>query len=398
MADLTQHINYTVADIEKYLQNKMSNTERHALEKAALTDTFLADALEGYEMANMQKAKNCIATTEALIKAASTKNTTTNHHYTITDIEQYNAGQLSNIQRNALEKAALADPFLADAMEGYAMVNMQKAKNYISTTTEKISGKEKEAAKIISMPARNKQWLRIAAGIILMIGAGSTIWWVNNKPNNNINTPIAKVTEAEINNNITTTEPPKTATTTNEMPSTTTQDVAIADVMNNDKKGVTDKVLTDDVAILSHTQEAAALNNTGVTIKSDIGVPPTFREKDSEAIKSQEINKVTKQVAAIPTMAEQSNESFNKNIEPEGGWKNFETYINQKKTEWNIVDSLTENVIITFEINNNGTPSQIKTTNNNTIKANRATELIKNGPKWISHHKEANQVTIMIKL
>ena len=36
-------------DIEKYLRNELSPAERHALEKKALSDPFLADALEGGE-------------------------------------------------------------------------------------------------------------------------------------------------------------------------------------------------------------------------------------------------------------------------------------------------------------------------------------------------------------
>ena len=39
---------FTAADIERYHQGLMSSKERHALEKAALEDPFLADALEGY--------------------------------------------------------------------------------------------------------------------------------------------------------------------------------------------------------------------------------------------------------------------------------------------------------------------------------------------------------------
>ena len=44
------HIEYTQADIEKYLQGKMTASEMHALEKAALQDPFLSDALEGFEI------------------------------------------------------------------------------------------------------------------------------------------------------------------------------------------------------------------------------------------------------------------------------------------------------------------------------------------------------------
>ncbi len=39
---------FTAADIEKYHKGMLSPKEMHALEKAALDDPFLADALEGY--------------------------------------------------------------------------------------------------------------------------------------------------------------------------------------------------------------------------------------------------------------------------------------------------------------------------------------------------------------
>lgn len=50
------HTNYSLEDIEKYLQGKMSAADMHELEKAALQDTFLSDAIEGYKGTSMQTA------------------------------------------------------------------------------------------------------------------------------------------------------------------------------------------------------------------------------------------------------------------------------------------------------------------------------------------------------
>lgn len=47
MSGSDQHIHYSAADIEKYLKGELSAPAMHALEKAALEDPFLADALEG---------------------------------------------------------------------------------------------------------------------------------------------------------------------------------------------------------------------------------------------------------------------------------------------------------------------------------------------------------------
>ena len=40
--------------------------------------------------------------------------------YTAGDIHRYHSGLMSPAERNALEKAALEDPFLEEALEGYA--------------------------------------------------------------------------------------------------------------------------------------------------------------------------------------------------------------------------------------------------------------------------------------
>lgn len=52
MNDHKEHIShYSVADIQRYVQGKLSAREMHAMEKAALDDPFLADAIEGMQQA-----------------------------------------------------------------------------------------------------------------------------------------------------------------------------------------------------------------------------------------------------------------------------------------------------------------------------------------------------------
>src|SRR4051812_11586671 len=68
MADANNHINYTLADIQRYLQGGMSAREMHDLEQAALEDPFLADALEGYSEADMQQAEQHLAQIETAIR------------------------------------------------------------------------------------------------------------------------------------------------------------------------------------------------------------------------------------------------------------------------------------------------------------------------------------------
>ena len=61
--------------------------------------------------------------------------------YTAGDIEQYLAGKLSPRQMHAMEKAALDDPFLAEAMEGYQGMKDSEWKNQLVALREEIADK-----------------------------------------------------------------------------------------------------------------------------------------------------------------------------------------------------------------------------------------------------------------
>ncbi|MFT4023029.1 MAG: carboxypeptidase-like regulatory domain-containing protein [Flavihumibacter sp.] len=47
---MNDHTNYSAADIEAYWQGRLNARTMHAMEKAALDDPFLADAMEGYRL------------------------------------------------------------------------------------------------------------------------------------------------------------------------------------------------------------------------------------------------------------------------------------------------------------------------------------------------------------
>lgn len=53
MAEEKKHIEFTAAEIRRYHEGKLTPGEMHILEKAALEDPFLADALEGYAVEDL---------------------------------------------------------------------------------------------------------------------------------------------------------------------------------------------------------------------------------------------------------------------------------------------------------------------------------------------------------
>lgn len=100
---------------------------------------------------------------------------TDNHikNFTALDIEKYHKGQLSPKERHALEKAALDDPFLADALEGYAVAGVNV--NADIAELKKRLAQKTEQAKVIPIQSQGGSsfpWLRAAVMVILIAGAG----------------------------------------------------------------------------------------------------------------------------------------------------------------------------------------------------------------------------------
>lgn len=89
--------------------------------------------------------------------------------YSLEDIERYLQGKLSPAEMHELEKAAVQDPFLADAIEGYQSSNLAIVKEDLAEIHAQLSS---GPAKIISANAKKNTWWRVAAALLLLAGAG----------------------------------------------------------------------------------------------------------------------------------------------------------------------------------------------------------------------------------
>lgn len=110
--------------------------------------------------------------------------------FTALDIEKYQQGLLSPKERHDLEKAALDDPFLADALEGYhstpvnISADLTELKNRLAEKTE-----EKKVIPLDTTAGKRAfPWLRVAAMIIAVAGAGLMVYQFafNKKEDTNI--------------------------------------------------------------------------------------------------------------------------------------------------------------------------------------------------------------------
>ncbi|MEO7530031.1 MAG: hypothetical protein ABIS69_01430, partial [Sediminibacterium sp.] len=89
--------------------------------------------------------------------------------YTLADIEQYLQGKLSPAEMHTLEKAALQDAFLADAIEGYQLADMADIHNDITDINNQLSS---GSAKVIPVTGKLNRWWQVAAAVIILAGAG----------------------------------------------------------------------------------------------------------------------------------------------------------------------------------------------------------------------------------
>lgn len=93
-----------------------------------------------------------------------------NKQFGFEEIQRYLSGAMSPVERHELERAALQDPFLSDAIDGF---EQQGTSNFVNHQHEITAAIQKSHIKgmVVDMPARN-QWLRIVALFVLIAGVG----------------------------------------------------------------------------------------------------------------------------------------------------------------------------------------------------------------------------------
>jgi hypothetical protein len=115
--------------------------------------------------------------------------------YNATDFANYHAGKMPAAEMYALERAALEDDFLADALEGYAYTENHETE--IASIQEKVKGENRDdIATIIPIAKAKNNWLRVAAAAVIVLGLGTLFYNINN---NKEAANIAKV-ETKTNN------------------------------------------------------------------------------------------------------------------------------------------------------------------------------------------------------
>lgn len=95
------------------------------------------------------------------------------NQFSAEDIQRYHAGQMSSQEKHAIEKAALDDSFLSDAMDGYA--NTSTAKEDIEAIKTKLFGRETDA-KVIPITYKKRSFFSPVKVVVIVLVLAGAVW------------------------------------------------------------------------------------------------------------------------------------------------------------------------------------------------------------------------------
>lgn len=114
--------------------------------------------------------------------------------YTAEDIKRYITGDMPAAEMHAMEMAALDDPLLAEAMEGYDLMEQKDWSKELAALKTELNTTKKEETPIITIgktPAF--KWWKTAAAILVLGATAATAYIFTNKTNKETAQPIASV-------------------------------------------------------------------------------------------------------------------------------------------------------------------------------------------------------------
>jgi len=401
------------------------------------------------------------------------------NQYSAVDIERYHSGQMSKQEMHLLEKAALDDPFLADALEGYAYT--QSAQTDLIELKEKLFGGG-EKAKVVSIKRTNVLWYKIAAAVVVFAVGGWLVFKViepspaidiaqkteaiKSTPTHEQDKPESKLQDSVVNNqvqspaiiesntNATSTDNVVITNNSNQkdqkqtsIPNNTASrrnDIAITDTnyyRNNASRDVRSSNISSGPSqpranfyngrVVDPNNNAlpnaTVVMDNNVAIKTDKGgnfvLPANDSTQDATVLaKGYSSNRATLNTnepivivmkpLSNPVIMEEvvinkkeradkkytaRNTIVADTLEPTVGWTAYDDYIAEKlkQEEDPVLKETHGEVLLSFEVNSKGEPVNITVQKSLCDKCDeKAIEILKNGPKWKKRKNKKGQVSI----
>jgi TonB family protein len=212
------------------------------------------------------------------------------------DIEKYLKGELTAAEMHALEKKALTDPFLADALEGSESISQDELSADLLSISEKINKRIEKKDRHIS------PWtwtMRIAAGLlVLAISTYFIVTMTNEKPNSNLalneqeeTPPIQKQPLPPADNSVTT-----EANSKDESQGAVAESQSAAEPKRHSSNDIVQPEIEQDEHLAIAEEEASVVD-------SKINANSGFINYDTVIIRSEPFSKSFPTVASSPEKA-----------------------------------------------------------------------------------------------
>jgi hypothetical protein len=361
--------------------------------------------------------------------------------YNAIDLARYHTGNMPADEMHALEKAALEDPFLADALDGYAFArNPEKELGEIKMVLDE---KRKPKAAFPLFSSYNTWW-KIAAMVIVMAGTGYFFFLMNSKKDRSLATKedVAKIENPAVispsksdttrpEGNVAFEKTPKEKDHNNPLrphvPSVRSLVPAAEEEDHKEKRMQEENNVADEkakaMAIRADKMKSRdiALNDSGEksffhsadTSAADVFSPNLYSTDSGNMTalnkKNAALNEVvvtgygTKRKKSITqTTGELQGKLSGVEINgssayPKDGKEKFEQYISD-----NAVPPLDTNgnrmeadILLSFTLNKKGKPTHIKVIGSSCKPCeNEAIRLLKNGPRWVGKRGTPGSVRI----
>ena len=370
-----------------------------------------------------------------------------NKKYSAIDFERYHSGAMLPDEMHALEKAALEDPFLADALEGYK--NSKNAEKELNEIRMRLDEKRKRQKVFFLNSLSSGAWWKIAAMFILFAGIAYFFYATNAKKEaslaykNNVIKKQDSLTISSRNADTIATEgdlafekpaPEKNENTTATSQTARKKAIEVSPrIKTFDRKpGTENEKKSLEKHLPEKTVSAIAMNNENVMprgiIMNDSGKESFFRQSDTTARvsdspakynisneqavamnkKDATLNEVvvtgygTRKMKSV-TGAKLDGKVSAVNITssstyPKEGKEKFDQYI--KDNALPVFDSTGTRIVsiifLSFTLNKKHKPAHIKVLESSCEACEQeAIRLLKNGPPWIG--KRGDSATVRIE-
>lgn len=330
--------------------------------------------------------------------------------YRADDLLRYHQGLMSPAEMHALEKEAMEDPFLAEALEGYGqpgdhLTRLNELHHHFASNVAPFAAPSR---------FRRMYWaLGMAAAVLLIVTAAYFAY--RREATKPIATPVLARQQPENPPLSEPPAPPSTPVPTNPADTKATQAPAVASpepnplpTTDNSTSAIASTELPPtpvvaDAEIQSRTD--AAITTKSEDLQTSPSAPAAVaaaesKEESASSIETVAVSNVRVKKtnsANMKTVAAETLKYSSASAQPKQGWPAWQRYLKKNKNELRDENGqrILGTVIVRFAVDRNNRPDQIQVIQSShpALEA-EAIRLIQNGPSWVSASGAPAELTL----